>query len=370
MTRVRRIGRLGLGALPLALVAYLLFWPVPVDPVAWSAPPDPFGTGAFAVNDRLAGLERVSIGDNHGPEAMAVGREGHLYVATMDNVVRLDPDGRNPRDWASTGGRALGMVFDGAGNLIVADAYRGLLSISPTGAITELATVADGIPIRYADDVDIAPDGRIYFSDASTKFPARGDGTFQASMLEIVEHAGMGRLLVYDPATRQATTVVSGLSFANGVAMAHDGASVLVNETGSYRVLRVWLEGPLRGTTEPFVEALPGFPDNITRGERGRYWVALFAPRARVLDVLAPYPFLRKMVLRLPAAVRPKERRYGHVVALDDSGRVVASLQDPSGAYPTTTSVRETSQYLYIGSLTAPTLGRLKKSAAGLRLDE
>jgi sugar lactone lactonase YvrE len=365
MARVRRIGRLAVGALLISLAAYLVWWPVPVEPVAWRPPPDPFGTGPFAVNERLAGLERVSIGENHGPEAVAVGRDGQLYVATLEHIVRLDPSGGNPRDWVRTGGRPLGMAFDAAGNLIVADAFRGLLSISPAGAITELATVADGVPIHYADDVDVAPDGRIYFSDASTKFPARRNGTFRASMLEIVEHAGHGRLLVYDPATRQATTVVSGLSFANGVTMAHDGASVLVTETGSYRVLRVWLDGARRGTVEPFIDALPGFPDNITRGEEGRYWVALFAPRARALDVLAPYPFLRKVVMRLPAAIRPKERRYGHVVALDSAGGVVADLQDPSGAYPTTTSVRETPQYLYIGSLTAPALARLKKPTVG-----
>ncbi|MBU0989638.1 MAG: hypothetical protein KJ823_05555, partial [Proteobacteria bacterium] len=57
--------------------------------------------------------------------------------------------------------------------MIVADAFRGLLSIAPDGTITELAVVADGVPIRYADDVDVAADGKIYFSDASTKFCAK-----------------------------------------------------------------------------------------------------------------------------------------------------------------------------------------------------
>ena len=358
--------RLALGIPLLACVAYLLWWPVPIDPAAWNPPSDRGLTGSFAPNDRLSGFERVSIGDNHGPEAVAVGADGRLYVATLNHIVRLEADGSKPTNWVRTGGRPLGMAFDAHGNLIVADGFRGLLSVSPTGVVTELATVADGMPILYADDVDIASDGKIYFSDASTKFPARGTGTFNASLLEIVEHGGHGRLLVYDPATRQATTLVKGLTFANGVAMAHDHRSVLVNETGSYRVLRVWLDETRRGKVEPFIENLPGFPDNITRGGDGRYWVALYAPRAKVLDVLARYPYLRKMMMRLPAAIRPKAKPFGHVVALDDSGRVVADLQEPSGAYPTTTSVRETAQHLYVGSLTAPVLARVPKSIAGL----
>ncbi|MBU1903427.1 MAG: hypothetical protein KJ573_07525, partial [Proteobacteria bacterium] len=116
-------------------------------------------------------------------------------------IVRLNADGSNPQNWVDTKGRPLGIDFDSKGNLIVADAFRGLLSIAPDGTVTELAVVADGVPIRYADDVDVAADGKIYFSDASTKFGAKDwGGTYEASLLDINEHGGHGRLLVYDPA--------------------------------------------------------------------------------------------------------------------------------------------------------------------------
>jgi streptogramin lyase len=162
------------GGLALALLLYLLAWPVPIEPVAWNPPPEARYAGPFAVNGRLKGLEAVSIGSNHGPEAVAMDGDGRLYVATEEgNIVRLDSEGSHPENWVNTGGRPLGMAFDRSGNLIVADGRRGLLSVAPGGAITTLATEADGVPIGLADDVDVAADGRIYFSDASTKFGRR-----------------------------------------------------------------------------------------------------------------------------------------------------------------------------------------------------
>ena len=348
----------------LALLAlgslYLLFWPVPIKPVAWEAPPIPAYTGPYASNHRLAAFERVPIGEFHGPEAMAVDREGRLYAATEEGwIVRLDPDGTNPTPWVDTGGRPLGMAFDSGGTMYVADAVRGLVTVSPGGEVRVVASEADGVPIRIADDLDLADDGRVYLSDASTRFfPPRWD-IFTASHLEIMEHEGTGRLLEYDPASGRITTLARGLVFANGVAMSHDQRSVLVNETGSYRVLRVWRDGPRRGEVETLIDALPGFPDNITRGSDGRYWVALFGPRIALLDQLSGRPFVRKVIQRLPEAMSPKPIHYGHVIAVDDSGRVVADLQDPAGGFTGLTSVLEVPGWLYLGSVLEPTAARV-----------
>lgn len=350
------------------VIIYFLVWPVPINPVAWKAPPNPGYTGPFARNERLKGIEVFSIGDNRGPEDIALDGQNRIYAATHEGrIVRLKPDGSSPENWVDTGGRPLGIDFDGNENLVVADAYRGLLSIAPNGKIEVLATIADGIPIRYADDVDVAADGKIYFSDASTKFGAKDwGGTYEASLLDMMEHGGHGRLLVYDPATGQAKTLLKGLNFANGVAVSPDQSYVVVNETGSYRVIRYWLTGPRKGESEPLIEALPGFPDNISTGFEGRYWVALISPRNALVDNLSDKPFVRKMIQRLPAFVRPKALPYGHIIAIDGEGKVLKDLQDPDGTYPLNTSVTETKNHLYIGSLITPVLGRLPKAKAGL----
>ena len=363
----RKLGTLA-AFVVIALALYFTLWPVPIDPVAWTPPPAPDYSGPFARNERLAAMERLALGPHHGPEAVAVDAAGWIYASTREGrIVRLRPDGSRPEMYAETGGAPLGLRVDAAGNLVVADALRGLLRIDRDRRVTVLAAEADGVPIGYADDLDVARDGRVYFSDASTKFGARPwGGSYSASLLEITEHRGHGRLLVWDPTTGRATTLARGIHFANGVALADDESSVLVSETGSYRVLRYWLTGPRRGAMEPLIENLPGFPDNVTRGLGGRFWVALISPRSRPVDALAGQPFLRKILMRLPGALLPQPSHYGHVVAFDASGHVVASLQDPSGGYRKISSALETSRYLYLGSLEMPTLGRLAKDRAGL----
>lgn len=355
------------GALLLALLAYLLLWPVPVEPVAWKAPPAPGYTGVHQPNKLLAGLEVIPLGGEEGPEH-AVLRDGKLYVAVASGkILRLNPDGSGLETFADTGGRVLGFDFDAAGRLIAADAVKGLLAVAPDGKVSVLTDKVNGDPIRYADAVIVARSGKIYFSDASTRFgPAQWGGTFEASILDILELSATGRILEYDPATQRTRVVAKGLAFANGVALSTDERLLYVVETGKYRVwlVAVTADGldlsagpPASGEARVFLDNLPGYPDNLMRGLDGRIWLGLTKPRNPTVDGMADKPWLRKVTLRLPRALWPIPKAYGHVMAFDDAGRIVAVLQDPSGAYPETTGVTETADRLYVQSLHAKGLG-------------
>src|SRR5437667_6280897 len=46
----------------LALAAYLMLWPVPIQPAGWAAPKAPGYSGPHAVNTRLARLQTLSLG--------------------------------------------------------------------------------------------------------------------------------------------------------------------------------------------------------------------------------------------------------------------------------------------------------------------
>ena len=141
------------------------------------------------------------------------------------------------------------------------------------------------------------------------------------------------------------------------------GKFLLVNETAEYRVWRYELQGPDAGTAKVILDNLPGFPDNILAGQQGRFWLGFTSPRLPIVDKLADKPFVRKMVERLPAFLRPGAKHYGHVLAISGEGKVLANLQDPDAAYPLTTGVFETDDYLYVSSLIAPCLARVDKRA-------
>ncbi len=342
-------------------ILYLGFWPTPVDPVAWQAPDAPGLTGPYAPNEALSDIELLSLGGEDGPEDLAVDAAGAVYVGVYSGaILRFAPGSTSPEAWAETGGRPLGLAFDAAGTLYIADAYRGLMKADPDGVVRVVATSADGLDFGFADDVDVGPDGRVYFTDASSKFSARRFGDpYLASTMAILEHGGDGRLLVYDPRKDTVEVLAKGLQFANGVAVSHDGRSILVVETAAYRVVRYALEGPDAGRVTPLISNLPGFPDNITRGEEGRYWVGLVSPRDAALDSISDLPWLRRMVARLPNALRPQARPFAHLVAVDDWGRVLHDLQRTEPQFAYTVTAEEVPPYLYVSSLRGPHLGRL-----------
>jgi sugar lactone lactonase YvrE len=360
---------LALALFLLASGAYLSLWPVPVQPVAWEAPAAPGYAGAHAVNHRLAGLQIIPLGAEEGPEHIVLAPDGKLYAAVASGrILRMNPDGSAQEAFVHTGGRVLGFDFDAAGNLIAADAVKGLLAIGPDRRIKVLADNVGGDPIRYADAVVVAGNGRIYFSDASTRFaPASWGGTFEASVLDILEQSSTGRVLEYDPVRGRTRIVARGFAFANGLALSLDERTLFVNETGRYRVWKIPAAARdldvTRGSPEASVllDNLPGYPDNLMRGLDGRIWLGFAKPRNPTVDAMADKPFLRKLTLRLPRALWPVPKAYGHVMAFTEDGRVVADLQDPTGAYPETTGVTETRGRLYVQSLHAKGLGWLAR---------
>lgn len=351
----------------LVLATYLSFWPVPVEPVVWRAPAAPGYTGPHAVNNKLANLQMISLGDEVGPEHIAFGRDGKLYVAVASgNILRMNADGSAREVFVNTGGRVLGFDFDAAGNLIAADAMKGLLSISPDRKLSALTDKVANDPIRYADAVVVAASGKMYFTDASTRFaPAQWGGTFEASVLDIIEQQATGRVLEYDPATRMTRIVARGLAFANGVALSRDEQMLFVNETGKYRVWKIAVAANdldvSRGAASPqatvLFDNLPGYPDNLMRGLDGKIWLGFAKPRNPTIDNMADKPFLRKLTLRLPRALWPVPKAYGHVMAFTEDGKIVVDLQDPTGAYPETTAITETADRWYAQSLHAKGLG-------------
>jgi len=343
---------------PLALIsvgaAYLGLMPVPIDPIVWDAPTDAGHVGDFAPNTELANLERISVGVSVGPEDAAV-LDGMIYATSQTgDVTRINPLTKAVEIVANTGGVPLGIETND-GILYIADAHKGLLSLTPDGTLKTLTAEVDGTPIKYADDLDIAQNGVIYFSDASTKFGAASNGTtLAASLLEIMESKGTGRVIAYDPRTQQSRVIAKGLVFPNGVAMHPDG-SVLVNETGRYRTIKI---DPATGRMTDWITNMPGFPDNINPGPNGTFLLGLISPRSEWLDSNSAKPSARRFAMRLPPSMRPKAIPYGHIVQLNADGKVLRTFQDPDGGYHDATGAIVHDGQLYVTSLHETDLAR------------
>ena len=266
-------------------------------------------------------LEQIAVGDVNGPEAIAFDGNGLMYTANEDGrIIVLNRDGSNPQDYAQTGGRPLGLKFDLQGNLIVADAFQGLLSIDTTGQITVLSTSFAGVPFMLTDDLDIGSDGTIYFSDASS-LNSLGNHTNDWGQPN-------GRLLSYNPNTDVTNLLLDNLYFANGVALSHDESYLLVNESAVNHIRRYWLTGPNSGQTDVFsnVNQFQGLPDNITYNDDSLFWVATF---------------------------------FGPVIALDNNGQIVYQLNFNSNLLTENTSAIEYNDTLYLGTLHDSLIGKI-----------
>jgi sugar lactone lactonase YvrE len=177
-------------------------------------------------------------------------------------------------------------------------------------------------------------------------------------------------VLEYQPSTQTQRLVMSGLCFPNGLALSADASKLFIAETGVYRIWKVDVaaqaldagalsRNPLSQQATVILADLPGFPDNLTRSEDGRLWVGLSKPRSAVIDDMSSHPRLRAMSLRLPRALLPVPKAYGHVIAFDEDGRVIADLQDPSGRIPETSGATLHDGRLYVHSLHGDAFGVL-----------
>ena len=88
----------------------------------------------------------------------------------------------------------------------------------------------EGVVPGFPDDLDVAKDGTIYWSDLCS--PRKTE--FGATAFTDTS----GRLIKFDPKSKNNTVLLSGLAMANGVQLSAKEDFVLVNETPRGRTLR------------------------------------------------------------------------------------------------------------------------------------
>jgi ribose transport system permease protein len=338
-----------------------------VSPTLVELPPRPsiLADANASQSGEIGKARSVGKGLLVGPGAVVIDSQGDLITGNAKGeIIRLrGPDLEQLETLAYIGGRPLGMQVDRDGSLVVCVAGIGLYRISEDGRASVLTvqtkrgfSISDDSRIRMANGLDIAPDGKIYFSDSTVRYDASD------WMTDALEGRANGRLLRYDPSSGTTSTVVPNLVFAAGVCLAADGLSMLIAETWASRIVRYWIAGPKSGKIEGFVPSLPGYPGHIARSSDGHFWVTLVGVRTPVFDLAQETPdFRRRMIGRLGADdwLSPNTNT-GCVIKFNDLGRVVETLWDgPSGLHPEITSVREHKGKLYLSGVNNDKVGVL-----------
>lgn len=340
-----------------------------VTPGYLELPPAPeiSQSSEFAVNDKLGSTELIGTGLVESPEDVILDEDDNLYCGERHgDIIRFfPPDYTRHEVFAHIGGQPLGLAFDSDGNLNVCDGGMGLYRVTPRRQVERITdetnrslfSIIDDSRLRLADDLDIAPDGRIFFSEATVRFE------MHEWQIDSVEGRGNGRIICYDPRTGKTRTVVRNLVFPNGICVAWDGQSILFAESWAGRISRYWFDGPKKGKVERVISSLPGYPDNINLSSDGNYWIALMGTRSPALDLAMRRPSFRKrMVNRLPQDewVAPNIN-IGCVIKCNDKGDILEALWDRQGVnHPMITSMREHKGYLYLGGITNNRIGRYK----------
>ncbi len=318
------------------------------QPKPWTPPKAPSLTGPYQKNDILARATRWDTG-GIGPEDVAVDNRGDIFTGLADGSILMFPrGGGSPTKIADAGGRPLGVEVLDDGELLICNADLGLQRVTMSGEVSVLADRIGDQRFLFTNNATVASDGTIYFSDTSTRW------SLGEHMNDLLEGQETGRLLALRP-DGTVEVIVDGIQFANGVALDAAEESVFVAETGRYRIHRHWLSGAKAGTTEVFVDNLPGFPDNLSLND-GILWTAAPSPRQTLVDLMQPRPWLRGVAYRMPDALQPKPVRHAVVLGFDMDGQVVHNLQDSTGSVAITTSARFHDGRLFVGTLSEPTL--------------
>jgi len=195
-------------------------------------------------------------------EGPAVDGEGNVFFSDIPNrrIHRWSVDGEISVFRAASGG-ANGLYFDRDGNLIACEMEtRAITSTTPDGRVTILADEYDGKPLNMTNDLWIAPNGGIFFSD-----PYYGE---DADSLE----QGGYHVYYLPPDGSALVRVIDDLAQPNGVVGTPDGKTLYVADPGSEKTYAyaIQVDGTLGGRR---VAADAGH-DGLTRDERGNLYVA------------------------------------------------------------------------------------------------
>jgi len=363
----------------------ILLWQLSSDFNAhtYNLPSPPALIGPLAPNKLLRNAKLILKDQIFGPESILV--EGDtMYTGTWDGKILkivngqikktlflVENDGKCATyDTEPKCGRPLGIRRLDKDNLVIVDTYLGVFTANIEAGTSKLIFSAkkkiNGFAPKFLNDVEVIDSNTLLVTDSSTNYDRR------RFLHVLFEQAPVGRVLQIKISNGEATVVLSGLHFANGIQLHPDKKSVVISECSMAKIIRFYISGPRSGETEEFVTNLPGFPDNIRLSTQGTFYVGLASPRYEgkisLFDKLGPLPWARTLL----ASILPErylghvfglfKSNYGLVVEIDTNGKIIGSYHDPEGSViPDVSQVSDDKNYLYLGSFHSNFIAQVPK---------
>lgn len=296
-----------------------------------------------------------------GPEDILVLPNGDVITGTIDGrlqKIRADFSGADTLVQMDV--RALGMDMMLDGRVVFCDPNGGVYAVDvERGVVETLASDYEGRPLGVCNNPSVAADGTVYFSVSTTRHDVFN------SVSDIVENKPTGGLFRIADDGR-VEKLLGDLLFANGVVVAPDQQSVLIAETGTAKIHRVWVEGPKTGSSEVFVEGMHGMPDNLALADDGTLLVAWPSPfDKRVQDIIALPAIVRKLIIMLPNFMKPKAADRFMFARYDFEGTLLGFVDYEAAGYHFVTGLRQVGDWVYVGSVEEDAVARIPFAALG-----
>lgn len=191
----------------------------------------------------------------------------------------------------------------------------------PTLSLQDLDS-SNSRPFSLCNDLAVSEDkDRIYITEPFE----RGDAAMGSGAVpEAIGLYPHGKLWMLDRKKNTISLVLNGFTFVDGILLEKgaDGKeeSVVFTETTKFRLLRAFISGKNRGSSEILFENLPGLADGLERDQSGRIWTGIIKKRSGLVNIIHRNPWLKKVILSLPQKILPISHNTG-ILLIDQSGK-------------------------------------------------
>jgi gluconolactonase len=252
----------------------------PLPPDRWPDAPGRYPDPSVRVHDARfaamvlhnAAVERLATGCRWVEGPVWFGDHGTFVWSDIPNnrMLRLDDRTGTVSVFREPSSYANGNTRDREGRLVTCEHLtRRVTRTEPDGSLTVLADSYDGRPLNAPNDVVVAPDGSVWFTDPGYGIMTDYEGRAAPQLLPPAVYR-------CDPATGGLRPVLDSLERPNGLCFSPDGTRLYVVDSGSSpRTIHVFdvADGQV-GAGRLFVDSSPGSSDGIRCDTAGNVWAA------------------------------------------------------------------------------------------------